>query len=103
MLISDLTLIASNTRRELLRLEALREVLDEERFMPDIQCEGNHLVVRACNPFSEAVKATRLPCQLEVQFYERILGDTVHRVEYIPDGHAACVYEVALTDEEPTS
>lgn len=76
------------------RLEVLSQMLQEEGFMPEINREGDQITVRECNcPFSEAVRATRLPCQLEARFYEEVFKTTMERVSYIPDGHAACTYE----------
>ena len=43
----------------------------------------------------EAVRETKLPCKLEVQFYENLFDERVERVGYIPDGDAACTYRIA--------
>jgi predicted ArsR family transcriptional regulator len=77
------------------RLAALAEVLREQGFMPEVHRNGG-VTIRECNcPFPEAVKRTRLPCQLEATFYERLFDDPIERVTYIPDGFAACTYEFA--------
>lgn len=76
------------------KLEVLEEVLREEGFMPEIERDGERLVVRECNcPFSEAVKQTRLPCRLEAAFYEAVFDAQIERVSYIPEGRSACSYE----------
>lgn len=78
------------------KLEVLASILQEEGFMPDIQQDADRVVIRECNcPFAEAVKQTRLPCQLEELFYEAVLDASVERDEYIPDGSPACTYSVA--------
>jgi hypothetical protein len=56
-----------------LRLEALRELLAESRFMPQIEraptSESTCVLVRECNcPLPAAVRATRIPCRLETEF-----------------------------------
>ncbi len=76
------------------RLRVLGEILREQGFMPEIQRGPGGLVIRECNcPFPEAVKRTRLPCQLEARFFERLFDDRIGRVSYIPDGAPACTYE----------
>jgi predicted ArsR family transcriptional regulator len=76
------------------RVRAVEELLEEQGFMPDIRREERGLVIRECNcPFAEAVKHTRLPCQLEAEFFEKVFDDRIGRVAYIPDGSPACTYE----------
>ncbi len=75
------------------RLAALRTFLEEEGFMPEIVHSEQGLAIRECNcPFSETVRHTRLPCYLEARFFERLLGQKVLRVTYIPEGSSACSY-----------
>lgn len=77
------------------RLERLAGILEEEGFMPVIERSEGGVTIRECNcPFPESVKRTRTPCQLEAAFYEEILGAAVERSAYIPDGNAACTYEL---------
>lgn len=81
------------------QLEVLREILEEEGFMPEIDDEEGQITIRECNcPFPESVKQTRIPCQLERGFYEAIFETTLDRVTYIPDGNPACTYEVAAEE-----
>ncbi|MFW5968910.1 MAG: helix-turn-helix transcriptional regulator, partial [Persicimonas sp.] len=83
------------------RLEVVEDFLEEEGFVPDIDTEGDCVTIRECNcPYSEAVRATRLPCRLEAKFLENALQREVSRVGYMPDGHPTCVYEFHLDDEE---
>jgi len=77
------------------KVETLREILEEEGFMPKITREDNRVTIRECNcPFPESVKETRIPCQLEEEFYEEIFETELQRVSHIPEGHSACTYEV---------
>jgi len=76
------------------QLEVLREILEEEGFMPEITADGDQVTVRECNcPFPESVKETRVPCKLEKKFYETVFETALDRVSYIPDGNPACTYE----------
>lgn len=77
------------------KLEVLEAILREEGFMPEIQTGDEGLVIRECNcPFAEAVKQTKLPCRLEAQFYAEIFDIAIERTGYLPDGDAACTYEI---------
>lgn len=79
------------------KVETLREILEEEGFMPDINHEENRVTIRECNcPFPEAVKETRLPCQLEEEFYKTIFETELERVSHIPEGSSSCTYEVEI-------
>jgi predicted ArsR family transcriptional regulator len=83
------------------QLEILRSILEEEGFMPEIEEKEGAVTVRECNcPFPESVKQTRIPCRLEKNFFETLFQTTLDRVTYIPDGNAACSYEVGA---EPVS
>jgi predicted ArsR family transcriptional regulator len=74
----------------------LEDVLEENGFMPEISEEGDRVVVSACNcPFAKIVGSTKLPCASEACFYE-VLFDRVERTGHIPDGDAACVYELPV-------
>lgn len=78
------------------QLRVLREILEEEGFMPVVDQGDETVTVRECNcPFPESVKQTRIPCRLEKQFFEDVFESELERVDYIPDGNPACVYEVA--------
>ena len=77
------------------RLEVLHAFLDEQGFMPRITMDDDGAVeIRECNcPLRGSVKSTRLPCRLEAEFLEEIVGQELTRAEYIPDGHNACIYQ----------
>lgn len=87
-----LSKVASDDREA--RIRVVEELLREQGFMPDVQRSEKRLVIRECNcPFPEAVRHTRLPCQLEAEFFEKVFDDRIGRVAYIPDGSPACTYE----------
>lgn len=84
------------------RLAVLEELLREQGFMPEVHQHEEGLVIRECNcPFPEAVKHTRLPCQLEAAFFEKIFDRPVGRVSYIPDGSPACTYAFSEATSKP--
>lgn len=81
------------------KVDTLREILEEEGFMPEITRRENQVTIRECNcPFPESVKETRIPCQLEEKFYREIFDTELERVSHIPDGNPACTYEVETED-----
>jgi len=84
------------------RLRVLYDLLDEEGFMPDIErdCEAVRICERHC-PLRQAVSATSFPCRVEEEFMRRVLGRSVRRVDYLPTGGRACVYEVAADSGQP--
>ncbi len=77
------------------KLEILRSFLSDQGFMPEVDVlEDGKVVIRECNcPLRPAVEATKLPCRLEAEFLERVVGQTLTRVEYMPDGRPVCAYE----------
>lgn len=85
------------------RLDILRDFLDDQGFMPEIDIDDDGAIeIRECNcPLRGAVDSTRLPCRLESDFLEQIVGQSLTRAEYIPDGHTACVYRFRKEDDEP--
>lgn len=82
------------------RLEVVRQFLDDQGFMPRIAVTDDGTVqIRECNcPLRSSVETTRLPCRLEAQLLEQVLGESLSRVEYMPDGYPACMYEFASGD-----
>lgn len=81
------------------QLRALSAMLEEEGFMPeyDIDEEKGAVTIRECNcPFSEVVKETRLPCQLEAMFYKKLFETDVERKSYIAEGDYSCTYDISL-------
>lgn len=82
------------------RLAALRAMLEQEGFMPEVtnNPETGELIIRECNcPYSELLSVSRLPCQLEEQFYQKLFGSNVQRTSYIADGEPSCTYVIKTT------
>lgn len=85
------------------RLDILDDFLTEQGFMPEIEQEDGEVTIRECNcPLSEAVESTRLPCRLEAEFLELVVGQPLERVSYMPDGHKSCTYQFSRTSEDPS-
>jgi predicted ArsR family transcriptional regulator len=83
------------------RLEILEAFLTEQGFMPEIDHDNGEVTIRECNcPLSEAVESTRLPCRLEAEFLELVVGQSLERVAYMPDGHESCTYQFTTTDDK---
>lgn len=78
------------------RLEAAVEVLREDGFMPELRetARGPELALCHC-PIRDLVRATRLPCRLEVGYVRALLGEVaLARTAYIPAGDGSCSYAV---------
>lgn len=81
------------------KLEALSQMLEEEGFMPEFQVDEqeNKAVIKECNcPFSEVVKETDLPCQLEEMFFKELFGSQAERISHIGSGDYSCSYRIPL-------
>lgn len=90
------SLEATDTRQI---VEALEEVLREKGFMPEVRVDEEQITVEACNcPFAAVVDATELPCSSEACFYETLF-ERVERTQHMPDGDAACIYELPVLQQ----
>jgi len=76
------------------RLDALIAVLEAHHFMPRSELEGGRLRIHECNcPFPAAVRATRVPCQLEARFLEEVIGYAPSRVHIATSEAERCRFE----------
>lgn len=86
------------------RLEVLRELLQRDHFMPELTITAGtggqaRLRVLECNcPLPSAVRATKLPCQLESQFLVEATGGRLDAMEVSPTGRAPCRFEIVLNE-----
>jgi predicted ArsR family transcriptional regulator len=83
------------------RLKALERVLAEDGFMPRVHAEpegGSRLVVvRECNcPLPAALRATRIPCELETRFLADATGGEVERVSLATDRTETCEFRLQV-------
>ena len=75
------------------RLRILKTMLQDEGFMPKICRSESGISIHECNcPYSEEVRATKLPCLLEEDFIRFALQKAVVRCSYIPSGEPTCSY-----------
>lgn len=87
------------------KLRVIAQFLSDEGFMSRLEVDGGCVSMKHHNcPFSEAVRATKLPCRLEAELFEQLLDRKLTRTSYMPDGDAACTYEFELDpdDDAPT-
>ena len=73
----------------------IAELMSERGYMTDIRSvEGGYeLAARNC-PISAVTRHTNIPCHLELQLIENLLGVTVTRSELMAEGQSACVYRI---------
>ena len=96
---------AERRLRGLEGLERVREVariLSDQGFMAEVEeDEGGALLLRLCHcPLKELVEASRLPCRAEVEFVEELLGESLVRETWIPEGDHSCTYRLELEPGE---
>lgn len=83
------------------KLAVISTFLAQEGFMSQIEVDGDCARIKHHNcPFSEAVRATKLPCRLEAELFAQLLGGTSTRTTYMPDGDPACSYEFRFGEDE---
>lgn len=83
------------------RLDEVARILSDEGYMAEVVAgaEGEPPRLRLCHcPVRELVEVTRAPCRAEVAFVRDLVGGSLARVEYIPDGGTACAYAVGGTE-----
>jgi predicted ArsR family transcriptional regulator len=79
------------------RLREVARILTEDGFLAEVEPgrKDGAPVLRLCHcPVRDLVAATRIPCRLELGFVAEMLGADLERLSHIPDGDAACRYEV---------
>lgn len=75
-------------------VDAVRTVLQDDGFMPQVQVEKDRTTIQECNcPFADVVEVTTRPCASEGCFYESLFEE-VERTQHIPDGDAVCAYTI---------
>lgn len=83
------------------RLREVAAILTEEGFLAEItEPGGGSPRLRLCHcPLREVVAVSHLPCRAELALVEELLGRSLVRETFIPDGASACTY--ALLDHSP--
>lgn len=78
------------------RVREVARILSEAGFMAEAgeDAEGRTVLKLPHCPMRRLVDATKAPCRAELAFVRDLLGEQLTRVEYIPEGDAACCYAV---------
>lgn len=82
------------------RLDGLAEILTEGGYMAEVrEAEGGH-ELRLCHcPVREMVRATHLPCRMEVGYVRELMADRrMERTSSIAKGDASCSYWFPVED-----
>lgn len=82
------------------RLDAVRDLLSRQGFMPELSTEGDAVRITEHNCAMHAV-AARFPevCHEELRFLEAVLGARVERQSHIVSGCNSCDYTVSPSSE----
>lgn len=82
------------------RLDEVAALLTEEGFMAEVvEDEEGEPRLRLCHcPLKEMVAVSRLPCRAEIGFIEELLGQSLQRTEYMPEGDHSCSYRATSGD-----
>jgi predicted ArsR family transcriptional regulator len=78
------------------RFREVARILTEQGFMAEVEsAEGGETRLRLCRcRLKEMVAVSRLPCRAEIGFIEELLGESLDRSEYMPEGDHACTYQL---------
>ena len=77
------------------RLDAVAKLLCEDGFLAEVVTDDSGRHLRLCHcPLRELVEVSRLPCRAEMELVGELLGDTLQRESFIPDGAPSCTYAV---------
>ena len=78
------------------RVVEVARIMDEMGFMPLVDGPADDPSLRLCHcPMRDLVDATDIPCRAEMGLLTKLLGARPKRDGYIPDGDAACSYQLA--------
>lgn len=77
------------------RLEAVARILSEEGFMAEIEDAPSGPQLRLCHcPLHDIVAVSYLPCQAEMSLVGELLGESLQRQSFMPDGAHVCAYSI---------
>lgn len=84
------------------RFAEVGRILSEEGFMALVGGTPTEPTLRLCHcPIRDLVAVTRLPCRYEEELIAELLDRPLERVEYLPEGQAACQYRDAIALPQP--
>lgn len=77
------------------RLREVARILSEQGFMAEVAHQESPPRIRLCNcPIRDLVEVSHLPCRAELRLVRELLGRSLHRVSYMPDGDDSCTYSL---------
>lgn len=79
------------------RLEEVARILTEDGYMAELETDaaGRARGLRLCHcPLGDLVSVTPTPCGAELAFVRGLLGRSLARTAYLPDGDASCSYRL---------
>jgi predicted ArsR family transcriptional regulator len=82
------------------RLAEVARILSDDGFMAEIEPGkgGRAGSLRLCHcPVRDVVAVTALPCGAEMAYVRALLGKSLTRVAYLPDGDASCTYRLSAS------
>ncbi|MDT8369462.1 MAG: hypothetical protein RQ745_09670 [Longimicrobiales bacterium] len=76
------------------RAAEVARILTREGYMAEVdEDDEGRTRLRLCHcPLAKLVEVSGAPCRAEERFIEGVLGRSLERVSYIPDGDASCCY-----------
>lgn len=80
------------------RIEEVARILSEEGFMAEIENSSGKPSLRLCHcPLREVVAVSHLPCRAEMTLVRELLGESLCRVSFMPEGDSTCTYSIGET------
>lgn len=84
------------------RFAEVARILTEEGYMAQVEGTAAGPALRICHcPIRDLVDLTETPCRHEQAWIAELLGQSLERIEYLPDGRAACLFREALAIPQP--
>lgn len=79
------------------RLVEMARALSEEGFVAEAEAgAGEAPGLRLCHcPLRDLVAVSHLPCRAEMHLVEELLGESLERVSFMPQGDSSCTYRLA--------
>lgn len=86
------------------RLDAVAKLLCDDGFLAEVVTDesGRHLRLCHC-PLRGLVQVSRLPCRAEMELVGALLGETLQRESFIPDGAQSCTYAVGPQNDHSST
>lgn len=79
-------------------LDEVAAILSEEGYLAEPVGEGGEARLRLCHcPLRDLVAVSHLPCRAELALVEDLLGTSLARESFMPNGDSSCTYRLAPT------